>query len=214
MLIWKFAGLWLFACPGGIDVDDRSDRLALVASALAPCARVCAAIPSSLRACRRSRAQPSRRWATTTFITSTLSRPCSMTSRALVGLKATMGMRQPVTRGGTPQRSPGAAGSARPACAGGSPAQFASTRCPDSSRVPKHDTPLRERSPGAGSRNRTHDQRFTKPLLYQLSYAGLAGDFTRAGGAEATIGAQRSASTHCRKRSASNDARDSVADIG
>ena len=25
---------------------------------------------------------------------------------------------------------------------------------------------------GAGSRNRTHDQRFTKPLLYQLSYAG------------------------------------------
>ena len=28
---------------------------------------------------------------------------------------------------------------------------------------------------GAGSRNRTHDQRFTKPLLYQLSYAGPAG---------------------------------------
>jgi hypothetical protein len=28
---------------------------------------------------------------------------------------------------------------------------------------------------GAGSRNRTHDQRFTKPLLYQLSYAGVAG---------------------------------------
>src|SRR5207245_4566482 len=28
---------------------------------------------------------------------------------------------------------------------------------------------------GAGSRNRTHDQRFTKPLLYQLSYAGMAG---------------------------------------
>jgi hypothetical protein len=26
---------------------------------------------------------------------------------------------------------------------------------------------------GAGSRNRTHDQRFTKPLLYQLSYAGV-----------------------------------------
>jgi hypothetical protein len=26
---------------------------------------------------------------------------------------------------------------------------------------------------GAGSRNRTHDQRFTKPLLYQLSYAGM-----------------------------------------
>ena len=25
---------------------------------------------------------------------------------------------------------------------------------------------------GAGSRTRTHDQRFTKPLLYQLSYAG------------------------------------------
>jgi hypothetical protein len=25
---------------------------------------------------------------------------------------------------------------------------------------------------GAGSRNRTHDQRFTKPLLYHLSYAG------------------------------------------
>ena len=29
------------------------------------------------------------------------------------------------------------------------------------------------RDRGAGSRNRTHDQRFTKPLLYQLSYAGL-----------------------------------------
>ena len=29
---------------------------------------------------------------------------------------------------------------------------------------------------GAGSRNRTHDQRFTKPLLYQLSYAGPARD--------------------------------------
>jgi hypothetical protein len=30
------------------------------------------------------------------------------------------------------------------------------------------------RDRGAGSRNRTHDQRFTKPLLYQLSYAGLS----------------------------------------
>src|SRR5215467_1826421 len=29
---------------------------------------------------------------------------------------------------------------------------------------------------GAGSRNRTHDQRFTKPLLYQLSYAGPGND--------------------------------------
>ena len=29
---------------------------------------------------------------------------------------------------------------------------------------------------GAGSRNRTHDQRFTKPLLYQLSYAGISVD--------------------------------------
>ena len=27
---------------------------------------------------------------------------------------------------------------------------------------------------GAGSRSRTHDLRFTKPLLYQLSYAGPA----------------------------------------
>src|SRR5215471_19302079 len=33
---------------------------------------------------------------------------------------------------------------------------------------------------GAGSRNRTHDQRFTKPLLYQLSYAGLFRNSTRA----------------------------------
>jgi hypothetical protein len=38
----------------------------------------------------------------------------------------------------------------------------------------------KERDRGAGSRNRTHDQRFTKPLLYQLSYAGLSRDFTRA----------------------------------
>src|SRR5438552_3835731 len=33
-----------------------------------------------------------------------------------------------------------------------------------------------QRESGAGSRNRTHDQRFTKPLLYQLSYAGPARD--------------------------------------
>ena len=32
---------------------------------------------------------------------------------------------------------------------------------------------------GAGSRNRTHDQRFTKPLLYQLSYAGLQAESPR-----------------------------------
>lgn len=43
---------------------------------------------------------------------------------------------------------------------------------------------------GAGSRNRTHDQRFTKPLLYQLSYAGYARDFTRAGTGGATTGAK------------------------
>ena len=41
---------------------------------------------------------------------------------------------------------------------------------------------------GAGSRNRTHDQRFTKPLLYQLSYAGASLDFTRANAAQAKIG--------------------------
>jgi hypothetical protein len=40
---------------------------------------------------------------------------------------------------------------------------------------------------GAGSRNRTHDQRFTKPLLYQLSYAGRVRDFTRADAAEVAI---------------------------
>ena len=42
---------------------------------------------------------------------------------------------------------------------------------------------------GAGSRSRTHDQRFTKPLLYQLSYAGASLDFTRAFAAKAKIGA-------------------------
>jgi hypothetical protein len=54
-------------------------------------------------------------------------------------------------------------------------------------RVQKLDTPTRELYLGAGSRNRTHDQRFTKPLLYQLSYAGCVCDFTRASAAGVTI---------------------------
>src|SRR5215470_12421575 len=41
-------------------------------------------------------------------------------------------------------------------------------------------TASKGRDRGAGSRNRTHDQRFTKPLLYQLSYAGLFRNSTRA----------------------------------
>ena len=35
-----------------------------------------------------------------------------------------------------------------------------------------NDLPRGNSNIGAGSRIRTHDQRFTKPLLYQLSYAG------------------------------------------
>jgi hypothetical protein len=49
------------------------------------------------------------------------------------------------------------------------------------------DAPTLERCLGAGSRNRTHDQRFTKPLLYQLSYAGYADDFTRDRAVKVTI---------------------------
>ena len=41
---------------------------------------------------------------------------------------------------------------------------------------------------GAGSRNRTHDQRFTKPLLYQLSYAGTKGILPRRVGTTAVRG--------------------------
>ena len=52
---------------------------------------------------------------------------------------------------------------------------------------------------GAGSRNRTHDQRFTKPLLYQLSYAGDARDSTRAGAERVAIGRKESTpTTHAR----------------
>ena len=53
----------------------------------------------------------------------------------------------------------------------------------------------------AGSRNRTHDQRFTKPLLYQLSYAGASLDFTRANAAKANIrGVMSTSATHRRRR--------------
>lgn len=42
------------------------------------------------------------------------------------------------------------------------------TPCIGGSGAPKGDV----RGVGAGGRSRTRDQRFTKPLLYQLSYAG------------------------------------------
>src|SRR5262245_26959960 len=52
---------------------------------------------------------------------------------------------------------------------------------------PKMSTGPKGRDRGAGSRNRTHDQRFTKPLLYQLSYAGLFGILLALAPPQATI---------------------------
>jgi hypothetical protein len=61
--------------------------------------------------------------------------------------------------------------------------------------VRKFDASIEGRDDGAGSRNRTHDQRFTKPLLYQLSYAGDVGDSTRADPRRVAIDPKESATT-------------------
>ncbi len=185
MLIWKLAGLRSSPSPtAGTKTIDPTALFSLrPRSSLRSRMRRNPVVDSSRPPTASATVSP---LATTTRMTRTLSRPCSMTSRALVGLKATRGMASASSRAhGRSARATRHAGCTRrryPRMA-----VLVSTQFFEFVPAPKIGAPPGART-GAGSRNRTHDQRFTKPLLYQLSYAGAGSDFTRAAAAEVTIG--------------------------
>ena len=172
-----------------VDLEIRGAALVAVArpqvrrrSIRPPCSRCAAALPlrsrmrrdpvadSSLPPAASATVSPV---ATTTRMTRILSRPCSMTRRALVGSKATSGIasrRVPrsASRARAPRQAPITATDSSTEGTCSFPLVLSLRRAPNFRCAP------RGALTGAGSRNRTHDQRFTKPLLYQLSYAGAS----------------------------------------